>query len=79
MAKLRVTLNSAGMRALLQSDEVGAPIEAAARRAAPPGAVVSRQVGRSRQNIRIEDPASDALDREAKTGHLSRALGSVRL
>ena len=79
MAKVRIVLNSAGMAALLKSDEVGAAIESAARRVAPPGTVVSRQVGATRVNVRIEDPASGSLDREAKTGRLSRVLGQVNL
>lgn len=79
MAKVRVTLNRAGVGALLKSDEVGARLESAARAVAPSGTTVTRQVGRSRQNIRIEDSSDDALDREAKTGHLSRALGQVAL
>lgn len=79
MATVRIRLNSPGMAALLKSDAVGAPIEAAARRAAPAGATVSRIVGKSRQNIRIEDTTRGALDREAKTGHLSRSLGQVNL
>lgn len=79
MARVRVELNRAGVGALLKSDEVGAALEAAARAAAPTGSVVSRQVGRTRQNIRIADESSDAMDREASSGHLSRALGSVRL
>lgn len=33
----------------------------------------------TRQNIRIEDESPDAMDREAKTGHLSRALGQIRI
>lgn len=79
MAQVRVVLNRAGMRALLQSEEVGRAIEAAARGAAPAGTTVSRVVGQTRQNVRIADESRDGLDREAKTGHLSRALGSVRL
>ena len=79
MAKVRIVLNRAGMAALLKSDEVGAAIESAARRVAPPGTVVTRQVGASRQNIRIEDTERGSLDREAKTGHLSRVLGQVNL
>lgn len=79
MAKTRFVLNRAGVSALLKSDELGAAIEAAARRAAPAGTVVSRQVGKTRQNIRIEDESHGALDREAKTGHLTRALGQVNL
>ncbi len=79
MATTRFVLNRAGMRALLQSEEVGAAIESAARAVAPSGTGVSRQVGRTRQNIRIEDDSDDALDREAQTGHLSRALGQVHL
>lgn len=79
MVKVRFVPNRAGMRALLQSDEVGSAIEAAARRAAPSSTTVSRQVGQTRQNIRVEDSSEDALDREAQTGHLSRVLGQVRL
>lgn len=79
MAKTRFVLNRAGVRALLQSEEVGARIEAAARAVAPAGTVVSRQVGKTRQNIRIEDESDDALDCEATTGHLTRALGQVNL
>lgn len=79
MATTRFTINRAGIRALLQSEEIGSVIEAAARTAAPSGSIVSRQTGRTRQNIRIEDPDRAALDREAKTGHLSRALGQVNI
>lgn len=79
MATVRVVLDHRGMDALLKSEEVGAVLEAAARRAAPAGTVVSRQVGKTRQNIRIEDESRDALDHEAKTGHLSRALGQVNI
>lgn len=79
MATVVFVPNPRGIRALLQSDDVGSPLEAAARAAAPPGTIVSRVVGRTRQNVRIEDPSSDALDREATTGHLTRALGRVRV
>lgn len=79
MAKVEVRLFSPGMSALLKSDGVGAALEDAARSAAPDGTIVSRQVGRTRQNIRIEDESRGALHREAQTGHLTRALGQVRL
>lgn len=79
MATVRFVRNQPGIRALLQSDEVGVVLEDAARDAAPTGTVVSRQVGRTRQNIRIEDESSDAMHREAQSGHLTRALGQVNL
>ncbi len=79
MAKVRFVRSSAGIRAMLQSEEVGKALEAAARKAAPPDTIVSRVVGRSRQNIRIADESPDGLDREAKTGHLTRALGQVQI
>lgn len=75
MAKVHVVLNRAGVRELLQSDQVGAYIESLVSPLAPSGTVVSRVVGRSRQNVRVTDPSEDALDREANTGHLSRILG----
>lgn len=75
MAKVRIKLNSPGVAALLTSEAVGAHIEGIARSRAPEGTVVSRIVGKTRANVRIEDPARDALDRDAKTGHLTRALG----
>lgn len=79
MAKVEVRLYSAGMAALLKSEGVGRVLEDAARSAAPAGTIVSRQVGRTRQNIRIEDESSDAMHREAQSGHLTRALGQVNL
>lgn len=79
MATVRFVRNQPGIRALLQSDEVGAVLEDAARDAAPTGTVVSRIVGRTRQNVRIEDESPDAMHREAQTGHLTRALGRVRI
>lgn len=79
MATVRFVPSRAGISAVLKSDEVGAAIEVAARAAAPGGTVVSRIVGRTRQNIRIEDESIDALHREAEGGHLTGALGSVVL
>lgn len=77
MAKVRVVLNRAGISALLKSSEVGDHLEGLAKAAAPAGTEVTNIVGRTRRNIRIADHSRDALDRESKTGHLSRALGRV--
>ena len=79
MATVRFVRSVPGIRALLQSDEVGAVLEDAARDAAPTGTIVSREVGRTRQNVRIEDDSRDAMSREAQSGHLTRALGQVTI
>ncbi len=77
MARVRFVPNRAGIRALLQSSEVGDYLESLARDAAPPGTEVSNIVGRTRRNVRITDPSPGALDRDAQTGHLTRALGGA--
>lgn len=74
MAKFRFVINRAGVGALLKN-EAGDYVEKIAKGRAGEGLVVSRQAGRTRANVRVEDPSTDALDREAKTGHLSRVLG----
>lgn len=75
----KFVINPAGMRQLLQSEDIGRALEAAARAVAPPDLIVSRLVGRTRQNIRITDESWGAMDREAQTGHLTRLLGQIRI
>lgn len=75
MAKVRFVPNRAGIGMMLKSDEIGAYIESIARSRAEDSMVVTRVVGRTRQNIRVLDPARDALAREAESGHLTRILG----
>ena len=79
MAKVKFVANRQGLAALLRSDQVGQALEDAARQAAPPGTVVSRVVGRTRQNVRIADESGHAVDKEAKSGHLTRALGQIHI
>ena len=74
MAKARFVLNRAGIGALLRG-EAGDYVERIARANAGEGLVVSRVAGRTRANIRVEDPRDGSLDRNAKTGHLTRVLG----
>lgn len=77
MATVRFQLNRKGVRALLNSDGVADAVRAVAERAAPPGTSVEMRRGATRVEARIVDRSDDALDREAQTGHLSRALGQA--
>jgi len=76
MADFRFELNRAGIGSLLKN-EGGDYVEQIARQRASGGLVVTRQAGATRANVRIADPSGDALDNEAKTGHLSRLLGGA--
>jgi hypothetical protein len=81
MAKIWVELDRDNVRAILKGDgvtdllkEIGSKVSRKA------GADYQVQVG-SRKNravINVVDPRRGALSREAKTGNLARALGSVR-
>ena len=76
MAKVRVAPNPQGMRELLQSEAVGQHLEALLRARAGADVEVSRQAGKTRQNVRAEYASGrNGLDREAKTGTLRRLLG----
>jgi len=72
------------VREALLLDSVGTGIEAhlvaKAEVAAPEGCHVETSrsyLKEGRLRVRIVDDSPDALDREAKTGHLTRALGQV--
>lgn len=54
MARVRIRLNGAGVRKLLQSKEVAGHLEAVMRSAAAGEAEVSTVTGRTRANVRAE-------------------------
>jgi len=74
---VRFVLNQRAFgRQVLKSDALRAHLEGQLRAAAPTGTFVQSDNTRSRARARLVDPSS-GLEREAATGHLSRALGQV--
>lgn len=76
MAKVRVVLNPKGIRALLGDPGVAKEME---RRMAPVAAAAGlpvkvKKTGGYRAVARVEDDSAGALESEAKTGRLARAL-----
>ncbi len=76
MAKrARFVLNRAAFRAqVLKSPEMQAHLADRLRATAPPGTRVEPGVTTTRARARLVDDRDDATDREARTGHLTRAL-----
>lgn len=71
--------NRAGIRSeLLQNETLGAKMQAAAEDVAPANTEVTTVKGKARMRTWIKDPTPAARRREAKSGHLSRALNALR-
>lgn len=81
MAKrTKFVANRRGFReAILQNEALGAQMQAAAERVAPPNTVVTTRKGRNRMRTTIFDGGRKGAAREAQSGHLSRALNGMRL
>lgn len=82
MANPRVKINSAGARAILQSDAVRAELGRRARRIAAvagPGMEAGTEVGPNRARASVITGTAAARKREAESKALTRALDAGRL
>jgi hypothetical protein len=82
MAKdVRIKLNSASVRALLNAETVQRDLKDRAERiaaAAGPGMEVEESVGATRARAAVVTESFEAKAAEARTGALTRALGAGR-
>lgn len=76
--KVEIVLNSAGVRELLQSGEIAAACESAARtylQKLPSGYKLSTYTGRTRVNVSVYTDTDDAAEDNVKNNTMLRALG----
>lgn len=81
MARVRIELNGAGIRALLKSAEVQGDLERRARAiaaAAGPGHDVDSRVGATRARASVRTGSAEARRREAQERALTRAIDAGR-
>jgi hypothetical protein len=81
MARVRVVLNSDGVREVLRSPGVLAELTARAKRiaaAAGPGMEVDTEVGQNRARASVRTATLDAIKAEAEDRALTRALDAGR-
>lgn len=85
MARVRVTLNSAGVRELLNSEGVkadlrarGEAVKAAAESSGAEDVTITEDTHGVRPVVHVGSNADDAMSRESKTRDLGKAIDAAR-